>query len=373
MKKIVFFVPCFASGGAEAFIVNVAEKLDRTRFEPVILSIDEQESVYDERLKKAGIIRTVLINEPIPNPIKRYLKSYKVFKQYLQKNASDIYAIHFNIAQGEELPFISISKKAGIRIRIMHSHNSSVNSRYKYYGHVICKKLYGNKATHYCACSDVAAEWLVPQKILKSGDYSIIQNGIDTLRYKFSPDARKQKRTELGIQHQTIYLNIGRLGNQKNQAFLLKVYAQINRKNTDSVLLIAGEGSLRAELEKQPAELGLSDRVRFLGNRTDIPELLSAADVFLLPSLFEGLPFTLIEAQNSGLPCIVSENVSEQCALTELVKRVPLDEKQYCDAVLQTKISDNESRELYPEVIKNCGFDINMTVDILQKNYYGEN
>ena len=120
--------------------------MDRSQFEPMILSIDEQESVYDERLKQASVKRIVLIKEHISNPIKRYLKSYKVFKKYLKDNGNEIFAIHFNIAQGEELPFISISKKAGIKIRIMHSHNSSVNSRYKYYGHVVCKKLYASGA-----------------------------------------------------------------------------------------------------------------------------------------------------------------------------------------------------------------------------------
>ena len=373
MKKIVFFVPCFASGGAEAFIVNVAENMDRSQFEPMILSIDEQESVYDERLKKASVKRIVLIKEHISNPVKRYLKSYKIFKEYLKENGGEIFAIHFNIAQGEELPFISISKKAGIKIRIMHSHNSSVNSRYKYYGHVVCKKLYANTATHYFACSDLAAAWLVPAKRLNSGDYTIIQNGIDTEKYRFHAEVRSQKRMELGIGDQTLYLNIGRLGNQKNQTFLLKAYAGVSRTNPASVLLIVGEGALRQQLEQEAADLKLTDRVRFLGNRTDIPQLLCAADLFLLPSLYEGLPYTLVEAQNAGLPCIVSDTVSEQCALTDLVQRIPLDVNAYSNAVLHTKTLNAETRDRYPEIIQSKGFDIHMTVKILEKCYHGEN
>lgn len=372
MNRIIFFVPCFASGGAEAFTVNVAEKLNKDIFEPVILSIDQHDTVYDERLEKAGIKRIVLIDEYIRNPIKRYFRGYKLFRKYLMNNSDSISAIHFNIAQGEELPFIWLSKKCGIKIRILHSHNSSVNSRYKYYGHILCKSLFNNSATNYFACSDIAAEWLLPKKILRSKNYSIIKNGIDIKKYQFDSKVRESKRKALNIGDKIVYLNIGRLDEQKNQKFLLEAYNKICEEQSNSVLMIVGEGNLRKELEVQTETLGLRDRVVFLGNRTDISELLCAADIFLLPSLYEGLPITLIEAQTSGLPCVVSDNISEQCVLTDLATRVPLDIEIYSNTVCNLcNISDTD-RAGYHERIAECGFNIEDTVDILEKYYFGE-
>ena len=200
----------------------------------------------------------------------------------------------------------------------------------------------------------------------------MIKNGIDTKKYAFNSDVGKSKRRELNIENKTVYLNVGRLEEQKNQKFLLRVYREICEKQSNSVLLIAGEGSLKNELKKLAIALDLKDKVVWLGNRTDIPELLCAADIFLLPSLYEGSPFTLIEAQTSGIPCVISENISEQCVLTDLVKRVPLDIEIYSNAVLDVCNSFHPIREDYFGRMVKYGFDIENTVKTLERYYVGE-
>lgn len=370
--KVLYFIPSFSSGGSEAFIVNVIEKIDRNKIEPEILCIDATPSIYDRRLEKIGVKVQVLIKRHIKNPIKRYFLSYRLFSKFLKEKISKYDVIHFNISQGEELPFISISKKYGVPIRIMHSHNSSVNSLYKYYGHVLSKKIYFNAPTHFFACSDVAAKWLVPPKKYKNKEYTIIKNGIDTEKYKFNLEDRNEKRNELSISKEIVFLNIGRLGNQKNQKFLIEAYAKISCDIPNSLLIIVGDGPLSMELKEKAVDLGLSEKVMFLGNRTDIPQLLSAADIFLLPSLYEGLPFTLVEAQNSGLPCIISDVISEQCILTDLVQKVPLNIDEYTAAVENTTPVKVSKRDVYSSIVKKQGFDIDMTARFLEDFYYRE-
>ena len=369
--KILFFIPSFSSGGAEAFIINTIESLDKTKFESQLVCIDSKPSVYDDRLRKIGIKIHRLVSQEILNPAKRYIKSYATFHQFLKQHAKEFDIVHFNIAQGEDLPFIWIAQKAGIRSRILHSHNSSVNSFIKYCGHKICKMLFNNSATSYLACSHLAAKWLMPQKVLKNNNFKIIKNGIDVSKYRFDCEIRDVKRKELGVEDRIVLFNIGRLNNQKNQTFLLDVFKLVHEKKPNSVLIVAGDGDLKEELARKTELLGLKESVMWLGNRNDIPELLSAADVFLLPSLFEGLPYTIIEAQASGIKCVISNTISEECVITDLVKREGFNARLFANLTIEQYENNRINREEYAQLIRNAGFDIGNTVKELEEIYIG--
>lgn len=370
-KRIILFVPRFGSGGAEAFVVNAAQGLLADGYDVRILCIDGLESPYDRSLRAAGVTRENILTDEIRSPILRYAKAYWGFFRYLSKRGSSVDVLHVNAAQGEELPFVAIAKRAGIPIRVLHSHNSSVNSKIKYLGHVLCKRLFGNSASDFLACSDSAAQWLFPRGVLDSGDYKIINNGIDVERYAFSDSSRVSKRRELGIECRHIYLNVGRLSHQKNQKFLLDAFKLISEVDAEALLLIAGDGELRDELKAYAKAIGLGEEVKWLGNRQDIPELLCAADAFLLPSLFEGFPYTLVEAQAAGLPCVTSDKVSHQCALTNLCEFAPLDVQGYAQAALQAA-KRGVSRESYAEQVAARGFDLRDTIDTLEYVYGGD-
>lgn len=367
--RVLFFIPSFTSGGAEAFIVNLVEKLDRKKFKPSIVCIDATPGVYDERLNRIGVKVRTLVGSGVSNPIARYAKAYVAFHRFLRKTKGKIDVVHFNIAQGEDLPFVHMAKKAGVGIRILHSHNSSVNSKLKYFGHIICKRLFVGDATHFLACSTLAAEWLIPKKKYQNGDFILVKNGIDVSQYCYDETVRMNKRKELGIEDSFVILNVGRLNRQKNQLFLLDVFNSIYAQNKNAVLLVAGEGDLRHELESRTNRLGLSRSVKWLGNRNDISELLSASDMFLLPSLYEGLPYTIIEAQASGIKSVISERISKECIITDLVTVSPLLTEHYAKAIFKTIDKDVKQRGDYAEMVKEAGFDINHTVETMEKIY----
>lgn len=370
-QRVLLFLPMFGSGGCEAFVVNVAIALKDAGWKPSILSIDEGETIYDGRLESAGIERSVLLPEGLTNPAALYLRAYRAWAKFLNANKGRFDVIHFNIAQGEELPLVWMAKRAGVPVRVLHSHNSQTNSRIKYLGHVACKLFFQGVATDYVSCSDVAAAWNLPERIVADGRYALMNNGIDTEAFRFDPGARARKRSELGIVDRHVYLNVGRLHRQKNQSFLLDAFAEVAKTDPDATLLVVGTGELGADLKEKAHSHDLGERVRWLGARTDVAELYWAADVFLLPSLYEGFPFTLIEAQAAGLPCVVSKSVSQQCAITDNCVFEPLDIHTFAAAAIRATSIVSDRREMRCDEVAAKGYDIRSTVEQLLEIYEG--
>lgn len=211
----------------------------------------------------------------------------------------------------------------------------------------------------------------MPTSVLSSRKYKIIKNGIDVEKYGYKEKQREQKRVELGLGDGPVFLNIGRLNHQKNHSFLIDVFQLIHESVPDSILLVAGEGDLRQELERKTEECGLKDCIRWLGNRNDVPALLSAADVFLLPSLFEGLPYTIIEAQASGIQCVIADTISEECVITDLVERVKLEAEVYARAAINAYENRRNTRSEYAAAVSDAGFDIHKTVAEMEEIYKG--
>lgn len=368
--KLLFFLPTFCSGGAEAFVVNVVEELTQRGHVCSIVSIDGVRSIYDNRLSSIGVTRDELIPSKEDSPAVRYLRAYSLFASYLARYEGAIDAIHFNAAQGEELPFIWIAKRAHIPVRILHSHNSLTTSPIKRVGHYLCKLLFPSVATHYLACSDKAAEWLLPKSVLDSGRYAIAKNGIKTERFRFCEEERSAKRREMGLEQSKCYMCVGRLDYQKNHVFLLKVLNKLLAQDSKATLVLVGEGPLADSLHEQAQALGIEKSIVWLGVRDDVDALLCAADCFLLSSEFEGFPFTLVEAQASGLPCIVSDRVSSSCAITDLVTFSPLDEDEFARKAGKVGVRGATMRDKYADTVKRAGYDIVSTVDTLEKLYF---
>lgn len=369
--RLLYFIPRFASGGAEAFIVNVCEQMVARGHSCGIVSIDARESVYDSKLEKLGVVRTTLVRMASGNLLSLYKSGLVEFKKMLDSQSGEIDVIHFNVAQGEELPFIWVAKRLGVPSRILHSHNSGVNGAAKLIGHKICKALFRDVATSYMACSEEAAHWLLPVKVLDKGGYSIIKNGIATERFAFNEERRVAARRELGIGFDPCLLIVGRLDKQKNHMFLLDVLARLVRTEPRLKLVCVGDGPLKGELTARANELQLGNSVTWLGVREDVPDLLCAADCFVLPSLFEGFPFCLIEAQASGLKCVVADTVSSQCALTDLVEYCPLNADLFAEEILASLQAKTVTRGCYAKRIREAGYDISATADDLLAKYEG--
>ena len=206
---------------------------------------------------------------------------------------------------------MAMARRCGVPVRIIHSHQAyPPESALKRLRRRIESPLVIRDATVLAACGELAGAWLYGQDAVDSGRVVILRNAIDTEAFAFSPEDRLRLRRELSIpQEAAVIGHVGRFTEQKNHRLLLDIFAEFHRRRPDSVLLLAGDGPLRPEIEHQADRLGLGDSLRFLGMRTDVPQLLSAMDLFLLPSRWEGLGIVAVEAQASGLPCVCSHKV----------------------------------------------------------------
>lgn len=263
--------------------------------------------------------------------------------------------------------YFPIAKKHDIKT-IVHSHSTSNGSGIKSVAKIILQYPLRYEADYFFGCSLKAGEWLFGKKIVQSDRYFTIKNAIDTQKYFFNRKQRSILRNQLRIEEDvTVFMHVGRLHEAKNHIFLLHVFAMLIKEIPNSMLLLVGDGELSSEIEKQIEQLNLKSYVKMLGARTDIPDILNAADVFLFPSKWEGLPVTVVEAQASGLPCLVSDKITKEVGISELVKFLPIDKgtQVWIDAIKETDLT----RKNVIDKIIQAGFDIKKSVEWLTKFY----
>jgi glycosyltransferase involved in cell wall biosynthesis len=238
--------------------------------------------------------------------------------------------------------------------------------------HYIARTLYGTVGTEYYACSEDAAAFLFSPRLRAKRTVRFIPNGIDTGRFCVREKVREQIRRELGLHDRFVLGYIGRLNEEKNPSYLLDTLQAILPIYPNACLLLAGEGKLRESLEKRAAELKVQDHILFFGV-TDKPwELYWAMDVFLFPSLFEGLGIAAVEAQCAGLPLVCSEHVPEEALVTELARRVPLTGGAEAWAKAAAGLEPPEDRERYAAKVREAGFDIESVSRIIRSALIGE-
>ena len=199
--------------------------------------------------------------------------------------------------------------------------------------------------------------------------YQLINNAIDVATYTYRSVKRTEKRQELGLSIEFIVGHVGRFNQPKNHPFLLAIFAALLKKESNAILLLVGGGEDVPRMQAKARELGIADHVRFMGVRSDVADLMQAMDVFVFPSLYEGLPVTMVEAQTAGLPCLISDKVPPECILTEgLVDVMPLSARAeaWADAILEKR---GTTRTDHSTEIAAHGFDINTEAVKLQEFY----
>ena len=256
---------------------------------------------------------------------------------------------------------LKAAKKHGVPVRIAHAHSSRQDRDLKYPLKLFFKRLIPGQATQLFACGDEAGKWM-----FGTDDFRVLNNAIDAGRYRFDPKVRQEVRSELGIPADApVAGHVGRFMAPKNHGFLLRIFAELP---DNAMLLLVGDGELRAENEHLAEELGIRDRVIFAGLRRDVERMLQAMDVFVFPSLYEGLPLSIIEAQAAGLPCLISDKVPIECKKTELVTQIPLDTSpaEWAEAVVSAAKTPRTNTLAQ---LREAGFDIRANAEWLQ-NYY---
>ncbi len=247
---------------------------------------------------------------------------------------------------------------AGMRVRIPHAHNTSCNQKFL---HAALRPFFDRSYTAAAACGEAAGRFL-----FRNRPFTVLKNGIETARFAFLPEVRTRVRHEMGFDGRFVVLHIGGFNDYKNQMFLLEPLHKAMENRKDLIMLFAGDGE-RMDAVREKA--GGDQRIRFLGNRSDVPELLAAADLFVLPSLYEGFPISLIEAQASGLPCLVSEKVTEDAAITGLVRFFPLEEEKWAEAMEKAVPEDEEARSTGAERVRSAGYERTDTAEDLLRFY----
>ena len=200
--------------------------------------------------------------------------------------------------------------------------------------------------------------------------YTILNNAIDAQSYRFDKQIREEMREQLGFNQEDFVIgHVGRFNPQKNHNFIIDVFNFVHKKNAAAKLVLVGTGDGQKAIKEKVESLVLSDSVLFLGNRTDVNKILQAMDVFLFPSLYEGLPLSIIEAQAAGLPCVISDNVPPECIVTDLIEAVSLDDALAKWEIVITSKKSVKRKDTY-ELIKKSGFDVKSNVLVLEKMYY---
>ncbi|URT70222.1 glycosyltransferase family 1 protein [Cytobacillus firmus] len=351
--RVLHVVVNMNRGGAETLIMNLYRNIDRSKVQFDFLTC--KPGAFDDEIRKMGgkIHRIPYVSEVGHFKYMRELDQFFLGHKYYK-------IVHSHMDKMSGIVLRS-AKKAGLPIRISHSHNTQSEGglparTYKW----MAGKLIIPNSTSFFACSNYAAKWLFNKK---SGLTRILKNGIEYDKFSYSSEVRKQVRKELQLNQNNFVLgHVGRFAHQKNHSFLIDVFADFCKVNENAVLLLVGDGPLRKDIEKKVSGLHLDKKVKFLGVRSDINRILQGLDVFVFPSLHEGLPVSLIEAQGAGLPCFISDQVSPEVDLgMNLVEFVSINEKSlWRDKLERLPLSDT-SRRSFKEPFKAKGYDITAT------------
>lgn len=351
-------------GGIEGLLMNVYRHIDRNKVQFDFMVHRPDHAFYEDEIESLGgrIYRTAKFN-PFPGQYQAYMRSTeKILREHPE------YQVFHAHAELNLWPLMA-AKRAGLPIRIAHSHNARTTINLKYFFFLYERARIKHYCTHMFMCSTPAGVWSFGRKAVASGDVKFIKNGIETEKFAYNEQLRVRKRQEFGLKDQFVVGHVGRFMQQKNHTFLIDIFKVIHQKAPNSILMLVSDGRLMEEIQNKVHALGLESAVMFLGNSGEVNALMQAMDVFLLPSLWEGLPLTGVEAQAAGLPVVMSDVITDEVRITDNIYTVSLKKpaEVWADKVLSFR--GNDMRRNVQKQIIDAGFDIQTTADWLQ-NFY---
>lgn len=351
MMKILVFGISSQRGGVESFLLNYLQAF-HSQFRDCsfhFVVIDNIPSFLSDAVGRCDSIHVV--------PTR--LKHPFLFCSALQRAIADIQPdiVWYNVCTLSDITLPVIAHTMGIPV-VFHSHNSSNMGTFaNHILHLMHKKIVGLIGDVFLACSDTAADFMYPSSVAKSAQ--IIPNAIDVSKFAFNVADRNLLRKNIGCSDGIVFGHVGRFHPQKNHEFLISVFKQIHEKYPSSLLLLLGDGSGENDIRLTVESLGLQESVIFAGSVCDIYQYYSAMDCFLLPSLYEGFPMCLVEAQASGLQCFVSDSITRSVAFSEQVAFLPIDDPSiWSDAVFDVVLHHACNRSSAARIVEMSGYDI---------------
>lgn len=349
MIKILQMIGSLEIGGSQAMIMNIYRNIDREKIQfDFIIDHTDRMDYADEIKALGGKIYTMPTFKG-----KNILEVKRAWNEFF-KTHPEYKIIHSHVRSYASV-YLSIAKKYGLKT-ISHSHNTSNGTGIA----SVVKKILQYPLRYiadYCfGCSEIAGEWLFGRKVVESDRYFMLKNAVDTKKFRYDETVRNEIRSEFNLGDEFIFGHVGRFHIQKNHEFLLEIFKAIHNVMPNSKLMLVGYGELQEDIENKIKALKLEDSVIMTGLRTDVPELLLAMDAFLFPSKWEGLPVTLVEAQASGLHCLVSDTVTRDVEVSELIEYLPID-KGVNVWVEKVQNADLTRKDVVCDIVK-AGFDI---------------
>lgn len=351
MIRVVHITGTLDMGGIENFLMNIYRNIDRNKVQfDFIVNDNQKEYIFENEIREMGgnIYK-------VPSIVKKGHFAYiKGLRKIFIENKYQIVHSHYNAITGI---ILNEAKKSNIKNRIAHSHTAP-NKEFKYRGlsglyKIYSKSLINKTSTLRFACSQKAGEWLYGV----NNKFKVINNGINPQEYLFNIKKRSDMREKFNLKVNDIVIgHVGRFSREKNHSFLIDIFNELLKINKNYKLLLVGDGNIKEEIEKKVQELNIKENVKFLGIRKDVKDILQGLDIFILPSIFEGLPVTLVEAQGAGLKCFISDNLTREidleCGLIEF-------------------ISLNKSAQEWAEIIdNNKEYERKNTIEALRRHGY---
>ena len=348
-------------GGAETMVMNYFRHIDRTKVQFDFLVHREQRGAYDDEIESMGG-RIYRMRPVYPQNFARYKRDLRSFFQahpeykIIHSHMSELGYFAFREAERQNIP-----------VRICHAHNAPHCFDAKMIMRTYFKKRMMPYLTHLFMCGEESGKWLYGEK--NENRFIMLNNAIDAAGYTYDTNKHAEQRRQLGLSDELVIGHVGRFNPQKNHPFLLNIFAALLKKEPNSILLLVGGGEDMPKIQTKAQELGIEEYIRFLGVRSDVADIMQAMDVFVLPSLYEGLPVTMVEAQAAGLPCIISDKVPPECILTDgLVDIMPLSAspEAWAEKILEKRAVPRTDRRAE---IAAHGFDITTEAVKLQEFY----
>lgn len=341
------------AGGAESFVMNLYRAVDRRYVQFDFVKHVPRAGLFEPEINRLGG-RIFCCPQYTGKNHFAYLRWWREFFA----SHPEYKVIHGHVRSTAAL-YLSVAKRCG-RVTIAHSHSTSNGKGVSAFVKNVMQLPIRSVAEYLFACSDEAGAWLYGKSALNRANYRRIPNGIDLGRFAFDAAIRARMRASLGIPEGTLVLgHIGRFSQPKNHGWLVNLFAEWHKRDANSCLLLVGNGELWEEIHKQCAAMGIADKVLMPGACADTENYYQAMDIFVFPSLWEGLPVSVVEAQANGLTCLISEVITPEVQLTDLVQALPttttepwLERLALCRCRQQGKLTDAQQRGLQPFAVQ---------------------
>ncbi len=366
MKKILHMTPPEVSNGVYQYIFNHLPILSQKGYEFSFLTKSAEDLRQTKEYKRYHF-PVYQLNNTQRDGREGFIKEIQGILHH------DFDAVHLHTSSWRGFLIEEIAMEMGVSKVIVHAHSSGIDfsdtaereliwKDHSYYREQFSMKY----ATDVCACSKVAADWLYNEQIPRDR-IQIMPNAVDVKKYRLDKSVRESMRKSLGVEKYTVIGNVGRYSYTKNQEFLVRAFAKACKKNDKLFLIMIGQGERISVVQSLVEHLNMTKNIRCLGWRDNIEAYLQAMDGFCLPSRFEGLPISVVEAQAAGLQCLVSDTVTRETDLTGMVTFLPLEEECWADAM--AGLSIDKDRCTLDEYFDRAGFSIEASCDRLMSLY----